>query len=296
VDRNAQTYLDQARKILDFDRLEVHRNRTWLGSLDLKQITELLSTMTLQQMLAKEGFRERYDNQQPVYLHEFLYPLMQGYDSVEVRADLELGGTDQKFNLAVGRDLQVHFGQKPQLGVLVPLLVGLDGTKKMSKSIGNYVGLTDDPLTMYTKLEKVPDALIETYFTLLTPEPADPAANPRARQRQLALTITSQLHSPAAAQQAQQDALKLFQGQTDQADQVPEFSLGSVVFPATLAQILKATGLVPSTSEGIRQIRSGGVRLQGEKIADEKLAFTTAESIVGTILQVGKKKAVRLIR
>jgi tyrosyl-tRNA synthetase len=221
---------------------------------------------------------------------------MQGYDSVEVRADLELGGTDQKFNLAVGRDLQIHFGQKPQLGVLVPLLVGLDGTKKMSKSLGNYVGLTDDPLTMYTKLEKVPDALIETYFTLLTTEPADPAANPRARQRQLALTITSQLHSPAAAQQAQQDALKLFQGQTDQADQVPEFSLDIITFPATLAQILKAAGLVPSTSEGIRQIRSGGVRLQGEKIADEKLAFTTAESILGTILQAGKKKAVRLIR
>jgi tyrosyl-tRNA synthetase len=171
VQANAQTYLDQVRPILDFDtpgRLEIRYNSEWLSTLDLGNIIELLGTMTVGQMLAKEGFADRYDKGNPVFLHEFLYPLMQGYDSVAVQADVELGGTDQKFNIAVGRDLQRHFGSPPQFGMLMPLLLGTDGSQKMSKSLGNYVGLREDPLTMYSKLEKIPDTLIRDYFELLT--------------------------------------------------------------------------------------------------------------------------------
>jgi tyrosyl-tRNA synthetase len=159
VQANAQTYLDQLRPILDFDtpgRLEIRYNSDWLSALDLGKIIELLGTMTVGQMLAKEGFADRYEKGNPVFLHEFLYPLMQGYDSVAVQADVELGGTDQKFNIAVGRDLQRHFGQSPQFGMLLPLLLGTDGHQKMSKSLGNYIGLREDPLTMYSKLEKLP--------------------------------------------------------------------------------------------------------------------------------------------
>ena len=162
VKANAQTYLDQVRPILDFDtpgRLEVRYNSEWLSQLDLAKILDLLGTMTVGQMLAKEGFSQRYDQGNPIYLHEFLYPLMQGFDSVAIQADVELGGTDQKFNIAVGRDLLRHFGLKPQFGMLMPLLLGTDGHQKMSKSLGNYVGLMEDPLSMYSKLEKVPDTL-----------------------------------------------------------------------------------------------------------------------------------------
>lgn len=198
VAENAETYLKQVRPILDFDtpgRLEVRYNSEWLSKLDLSKILELLATMTVGQMLAKEGFAERYKQGTPIYLHEFLYPLMQGFDSVAVQADVEFGGTDQKFNLAVGRDLQRHFGQTPQFGLLMPILPGLDGVQKMSKSLGNYVGLSEDALSMYSKLEKVPDALIEQYFELLTNLPMDQLPeNPRDRQKALALEIVSQYH------------------------------------------------------------------------------------------------------
>jgi len=170
VKQNAQTYLEQMRPILDFDtpgRLEVHYNSKWLACLDLGKILELLSTMTVGQMLAKEGFAERYRQENPIFLHEFLYPLMQGFDSVAVEADVELGGTDQKFNIAVGRDLQRHFGLKPQFGLLLPILIGTDGVQKMSKSIGNYVGLAEHPSQKYQKLQGVPDQLLTQYFELL---------------------------------------------------------------------------------------------------------------------------------
>ncbi|PSN76227.1 tyrosine--tRNA ligase, partial [filamentous cyanobacterium CCP4] len=190
VKANAETYLEQVRPILDFDtpgRLEVRYNSEWLSGLDLGKILELLSTMTVGQMLAKEGFSERYGKGDPVFLHEFLYPLMQGYDSVAVESDVELGGTDQKFNIAVGRDLQRHFGLRPQFGLLLPLLLGTDGSQKMSKSLGNYVGLREDPLSMYSKLEKVPDTVIDDYFELLTPlDLATLPDKPRDRQKLLA--------------------------------------------------------------------------------------------------------------
>lgn len=213
VKANASAYLDRVRPILDFDtpgRLEIRYNSEWLAQIDLGKTLELLSTMTVGQMLAKEGFALRYEAETPIFLHEFLYPLMQGYDSVAVNADVELGGTDQKFNLVVGRDLQRHFGQTRQFGLLMPILLGTDGVQKMSKSLNNYVGMGEDALSMYSKLEKTPDNIIKDYFTLLTDIPLDRLPeNPREAQKLLALEVVTQYHGREAALQAQADAIAL---------------------------------------------------------------------------------------
>lgn len=295
---NAKTYLDQVRPILDFDtpgRLEIRYNSEWLAGLDLSKILELLGTMTVGQMLAKEGFSERYEKSNPIFLHEFLYPLMQGFDSVAVEADVELGGTDQKFNIAVGRDLQRHFGLKPQFGLLMPILIGTDGTQKMSKSLGNYVALTEDALTMYSKLEKTPDSLLENYVTLLTKlDYKSLPENPREQQKILALDVVSQYHGEAAAKQAQQDAANLIGG-SGQAESVPEFSLAAVEFPVKVFFLASATGLCKSSSEARRQIQGGGVKLNGEKVSDPNLTFNSPEELYGQVLQFGKNKFVRLI-
>lgn len=309
VTQNAKNYLDQVRPILDFEtpgRLEVRYNSEWLAALDLSKIMELLSTMTVGQMLAKEGFSERYEKGNPVYLHEFLYPLMQGYDSVAIAADVELGGTDQKFNIAVGRDLQRHFGQLPQFGLLLPILLGTDGSQKMSKSLNNYVGLSEDPLTMYSKLEKIPDystdgnnePLVERYFKLLTNLPLDQLPeNPRERQKLLALDIVSQYHGREAALKAQAAAQALVGGGKTQTDAVPEFSLATVEnFPAKLAYILKASDLCKTTGEARRQIEGGAVKLDGDRIDQVDLAFETPAELEGRTLSVGKKRFVRLVR
>ncbi len=299
VKANAETYLEQVRPILDFDspgRLEVRYNSEWLSALDLGKILTLLSTMTVGQMLAKEGFSERYGKGDPVFLHEFLYPLMQGYDSVAVQSDVELGGTDQKFNIAVGRDLQRHFGLRPQFGMLVPLLLGTDGSQKMSKSLGNYVGLQEGPLSMYSKLEKVPDALIGDYFELLTAIDVDTLPeNPRDRQKLLALEVTRQFHGETAALQAQQAAISLVQGTGDKAGGVPEFSLAAVNFPAKLFYLVGATDLCASSSEARRQIQGGAVKLDGEKVTDPNQEFASPDGLVGKVVQVGKKRFARLV-
>lgn len=299
VAQNAKTYLDQVRPILDFDtpgRLEIRYNSEWLAGLDLSKILELLTTMTVGQMLAKEGFAERYKKETPIFLHEFLYPLMQGYDSVAVQADVELGGTDQKFNIAVGRDLQRHFGQRPQFGLLLPILLGTDGVQKMSKSLNNYVGLQEDALSMYSKLEKTPDSLISNYVELLTNLPLDHLPeNPRDRQKQLALDVVTQYHGEAAALDAQKAALSLVQGNAAQAEAVPEYSLAAVQFPAKLFYILGATGLCKSGGEGRRQIQGGAVRIDGDRVEDADLEFATVEEVMGKVLQVGKKRFIRLV-
>ena len=299
VQTNAQTYLDQLRPILDFDtpgRLEIRYNSEWLSKLDLGKIQELLATMTVGQMLAKEGFADRYDKGNPIYLHEFLYPLMQGYDSVAVESDVELGGTDQKFNIAVGRDLQRHFGLRPQFGLLMPILLGTDGVQKMSKSLGNYVALTEDPLTMYSKLEKTPDTLLKSYFELLTDLPlAQLPENPREAQKLLALMVVKQYHGEAAANQAQKDAIALVKGATTQADTVPEFSLASVQFPAKIFYLVAASGLCKSSSDARRQIQGGAVRLEGEKVDQVDLVFDSPDLLVGKVLQLGKNKFVRFV-
>jgi tyrosyl-tRNA synthetase len=295
VTQNAQTYLDQVRPILDFDtpgRLEVRYNSEWLSGLDLGKILELLSTMTVGQMLAKEGFAERYKKENPIFIHEFLYPLMQGYDSVAVEADVELGGTDQKFNIAVGRDLQRHFGQKPQFGLLLPILIGTDGVQKMSKSLSNYVGLSEHPSDKYQKLQGTPDQLLGQYFELLTDLALEKLPeNPRDRQILLAWEVVRQYHGEAAANEAKEAAKS---GGKEGA--VPEFSLAGVSqFPLKLAYLLNASGLCKSSGEGKRKIQEGGVRLDGDRITDVDTTFHQPSELQGRVLQVGKNKFVRLV-
>ena len=305
VEVNANTYLEQLGKgqspglaLLDFTtpgRLEVRRNSEWLADLDLPQVIGLLGTATVGQMLAKEDFGNRYGSGTPIALHEFLYPLLQGYDSVAVQADVELGGTDQKFNVAMGRDLQRHFDQRPQFGLLLPILAGLDGIQKMSKSLGNTVGLNEDPLSMYSKLEKIPDLLVNSYLTLLTELDLNALpVNPRERQKAMALAVTASRHGMPAAIAAQSDAATLIAGSQDLAADVPEALLSAVNFPAKAFYLLSAIGLCASSSEARRQIKGGAVRLDGEKITDPNMEFTKATLLSGKVLQLGKKTFRRL--
>ena len=305
VEVNANTYLEQLGKgqspelaLLDFTtpgRLEVRRNSEWLADLDLPQVIGLLGTATVGQMLAKEDFGNRYGSGTPIALHEFLYPLLQGYDSVAVQADIELGGTDQKFNVAMGRDLQRHFDQRPQFGLLLPILAGLDGIQKMSKSLGNTVGLNEDPLSMYSKLEKIPDLLVNSYLTLLTELDLNALpVNPRERQKAMALAVTASRHGMPAAIAAQSDAATLIAGSQDLAADVPEALLSAVNFPAKAFYLLSAIGLCASSSEARRQIKGGAVRLDGEKITDPNMEFTKATLLSGKVLQLGKKTFRRL--
>ena len=306
VDANATTYLKQLgqgrpkeRSLLDFEtpgRLEVRRNSEWLEGLDLPQVIALLGTATVGQMLAKDDFSKRYGSGTPIALHEFLYPLLQGYDSVAVDADVELGGTDQKFNVAMGRDLQRHFGQRTQFGMLLPILVGLDGVQKMSKSLGNVVGLEDDPLSMYSKLEKVGDAAINDYVTLLTDLDLETLPeNPREKQKAMALAVTASRHGHEAAAKAQQDAASLVGGRGDAEADVPEASLADVNFPAKAFYLLSAVGICASSSDARRQIKGGAARLEGEKIIDPNQEFASAAELEGKVLQLGKKTFRRLV-
>ncbi len=315
VEANAATYLAQLgqgqppeRALLDFDtpgRLEVRRNSEWLTGLDLPQVIELLGISTVGQMLAKEDFANRYGSSTPISLHEFLYPLLQGYDSVAVQADLELGGTDQKFNVAMGRDMQRHFGQRPQFGLLLPILPGLDGVQKMSKSLGNTVGLMEDPLSMYSKLEKVPDAAVEDYLTLLTDlDTATLPSGPRERQKVMALEVTASRHGRDAALQAQADAAGLvtagisgtgkLSGELS-AGSVPEASLAGLAFPLKAFYLLSALQVCASSSEGRRQIQGGGVKLDGEKLSDPNQEFSSPQELAGKVLQLGRKTFRRLV-
>ena len=314
VEANAATYLEQLgqgqdpqRSLLDFHtpgRLEVRRNSEWLAGLDLPAVIDLLGTSTVGQMLAKEDFARRYGSGTPISLHEFLYPLLQGFDSVAIEADLELGGTDQKFNVAMGRDLQRHHGQRPQFGLLLPILPGLDGVQKMSKSLGNTVGLREDPLSMYSKLEKLPDALVDDYLTLLTDLDLTTLPTPaRPRQQAMALAITASLHGPEAAAAAQADAARLVAGSgggsgpdggpaVDGA--IPEASLAAVQFPARAFYLLGASGIC-SSSEARRRIQGGGVKLDGQKLADPQQQFSSAEELIGRVLQLDRRTFRRFV-
>ena len=302
---NASTYLrqlgqDQPKEtaLLDFEtsgRLEVRYNSEWLEGMDLPAVIGLLGTGTVGQMLAKEDFSNRYSSGTPIALHEFLYPLLQGYDSVAVNADVELGGTDQKFNVAMGRDLQRHFGRCTQFGLLLPILVGLDGAQKMSKTLGNTVGLEEDPLSMYSKLEKVGDAAINDYLTLLTDLNVEELPeNPREKQKAMALAVTATRHGMDAAEKAQLDAASLVGGAGDASADVPEASLLAVNFPAKAFYLMSAVGICASSSEARRQIKGGAARLDGEKITDPNQEFASAADLDGKVLQLGKKTFRRL--
>jgi len=301
VSSNANTYLEQLgygqsneKSLLDFStpgRLEIRRNSEWLEDLDMDKIIDLLSKATVGQMLAKEDFSNRYNSGTPISLHEFLYPLLQGYDSVAVKADIEIGGTDQKFNIAMGRDMQRHFGQRPQFGLLLPILVGLDGSQKMSKSLGNTVGIKEDPLSMYSKLEKVPDELVESYLTLLTDLDVEEFNNnkPRDIQKLMALNVTANFHGISLAKSAQIDSSKLVSGSKGLLEDVPQASISKVNFPAKAFYLLSAIGLSSSSSEAKRQIQGGSVRIDGDKITDPNITFANKEELLGKVLQLGKK-------
>ena len=305
VESNALNYLkqlgfnqDPKDSLLDFStpgRLEIKRNSEWLEHLDLSKVIELLSNSTVGQMLAKEDFSNRYKSGTPISLHEFLYPLLQAYDSVAVNSDIELGGTDQKFNIAMGRDLQRSFGQVPQFGMLLPILVGLDGTQKMSKSLNNIVGINEDALSMYSKLEKVPDDLVYSYLNLLTTENLeDLDSNPREVQKFMALTITSNFKGMESAKKAQSSSEKLVLGTQESLEEVPEASISKVNFPAKAFYLFNKMGLCSSSSDARRQILGGGVRIDGKKITDPNLEFVRPDDLIGKILQVGKKKFLRV--
>jgi len=301
VKENAKTYLTQLgmgkppqESILDFDskdRIEIRYNSEWLKGLNLNSIIELMGSATVSQMLAKEEFNKRYTSQVPIALHEFLYPLLQGYDSVVVQSDIELGGTDQKFNIAIGRDLQRHFKQEPQFGVLLPILTGLDGIKKMSKSEFNTVGLNDDSLSMYSKLEKVPDNIIPSYFELLTKLDLSflENLNPRELQRKMALEVTTVFHGAEEALKAQSNCEKLFLGHKEKVGEIPEISLKEIVFPVKFFYLLSALKLFKSSSESKRSIKGGGVKIDSQKVINPDLVFNSKNDLEGKILQIGKK-------
>ena len=299
---NSKTYLQQLglgkpanQSILDFEtegRIEIRHNSEWLKDLNLNQIIKLMSSSTVGQMLAKEEFNTRYNSKIPISLHEFLYPLLQGYDSVVVNSDIELGGTDQKFNIGIGRDLQRHFNQKPQFGILLPILVGLDGVKKMSKSEFNTVGLNEEPLSMYSKLEKVKDEIIPSYLELLTTCDLSVLSEkePRDLQRLMALEVTSLFHGRDKALEAKSNCEKVFLGEKEKVGEIPLIKLKGVNFPLKFFYLLSRLNLFSSSSESKRTIKGGGVKLNGERITDPDIVFETKDELIGKILQIGKKK------
>lgn len=300
VKQNAVSYTDQVFKILDRERTEVVFNSTWMGKLGAADMIKLASTHTVARMLERDDFNKRYKNSQPIAIHEFLYPLIQGYDSVELKADLELGGTDQKFNLLMGRELQKHFGQSPQCILTMPLLEGLDGVNKMSKSLGNYVGINEPAQEIFGKLMSVSDELMWKYIELLSFEPlsvikqwkldVQAGANPRNIKVKFAQEIVARFHDRAAAELALQDFELRSKGGVP--DDIAEVLVQPQEGGISLAQLLKQAGLVESSSEAVRMIDQGGVRLDGEKISDKSLKFNAGAAFVA---QVGKRKFAKII-
>ena len=300
VERNAQTYREQVFKILDPARTEVAFNSAWMNALGASDMIRLAATHTVARMLERDDFGKRYRNNQPIAIHEFLYPLVQGYDSVALKADLELGGTDQKFNLLMGRELQKQFGQPPQCILTMPLLEGLDGVNKMSKSLGNYVGINEPATEIFGKLMSVSDELMWRYIELLSFEPlavvrgwkreVEGGRNPRDIKVTFAQEIVARFHSRAEAERALADFEARFRQGEIPAD-LPEVALTAGAEGLPIAQVLKAAGLTASTSEALRMIDQGGVKLDGEKVSDKALRLTAGRTVV---LQVGKRKFARI--
>ncbi len=297
---NAETYKAQVFKILDADRTEILFNSEWGNALGAAGMIRLAAKYTVARMLERDDFAKRFRNNQPIAIHELLYPLAQGYDSVMMRSDIELGGTDQKFNLLVGRELQREYGLEPQCILTTPLLEGLDGVNKMSKSLGNYVGITEPPQEIFGKLMSISDPLMWRYIELLSFESlqtiqgwrreVDEGRNPRDIKVLFAKEIVTRFHSRAAAERAQQDFDARFQRHELPQD-LPEVRLAAEGGPMLLTQVLKQAGLTASTSEALRMIEQGGVKLDGERVSDKA---TTLSPGTTAILQVGKRKAARV--
>ena len=299
IEANAKTYFAQASLVLDPEKTEIRYNSEWCDPLGARGMIQLASRWTVARMLERDDFTKRYQDGVPISVHEFLYPLMQGYDSVALKADLELGGTDQKFNLLVGRELQKQYGQEPQCILTMPLLEGLDGVEKMSKSKGNYVGITDAPADMFGKLMSISDEMMWRYIELLSFMPLDAMAalkndvkggkNPRDIKVGFAQEIVARFHSAADAQRALADFEARSSGGIPV--DVPEVVLALDGESISIAQLLKQAGLTPSTSEANRMIEQGGVKLDGEKVSDKALTLGKGAVVVA---QVGKRKFARI--
>lgn len=292
---NAKTYEHQVFKILDAEKTTVLFNSSWMGRMSAADMIQLAARHTVARMLERDDFSKRYKGGQSISIHEFLYPLVQGYDSVAMKADVELGGTDQKFNLLVGRQLQEAYGQEPQVALTMPILEGLDGVQKMSKSLGNYIGITDAPDEMFGKLMSISDELMWRYFELLSFRPmsqigrmqrqVEDGANPRDFKVQLAEELVGRFHDASAATRAHEAFVARFR-KGAMPDDMPEKEL-----PAgnglQIANLLKEAGLVASTSEALRMIKQGAVKINGERVEDRELSFKAGES---NIYQVGKRR------
>ncbi len=298
--KNAETYKQQFFKIVDPDRTKVVYNGEWFSKLDFTGVTKLMSQITVAQMLEREDFQNRYRNHQPISLHEFLYPMMQAYDSVMIDADVELGGMDQKFNVLRGRELQRGLGKEPQVGLFMPILLGTDGKEKMSKSLGNYVGVSEPPQVMYHKLYALPDSLIESYFQLLTDAPLDAVQakveemragrlNPNVLKDELARDIVAQYHGAEAADKAAAQERKIHAGEA-----VPE-DMPAVTVPAGehwIPELIVKAGLAKSNGEARRLIENGGVSFDEAKVTDPKAKAMVSGS---HLLKCGKRNFVRVL-
>jgi len=300
VAANAKTYTAQVFKILDASKTEIAFNSTWMDKFTPADMIKLAATHTVARMLERDDFGKRYKANQPIAIHEFLYPLVQGYDSVALKADLELGGTDQKFNVLMGRELQKHYGQPPQCILTMPLLEGLGGVNKMSKSLGNYVGITDSPNDMFGKLMSISDVLMWRYIELLSFAPlaivrqwkkeTEEGRNPRDIKVAFAQEIVARFHSQVAADSALADFESRFKEGEIPAD-IKVVSVNVAAGGIAIANLLKDAGLTVSTSEALRMIAQGGVKIDGEKVADKALKLAAGTQVV---VQVGKRKFVRV--
>ena len=300
IKQNAETYESQIFKILDADKTRIEFNSNWMGSMDAAGLVRLASHHTVARMLERDDFKKRYEGGQPISIHEFLYPIVQGYDSVALKADVELGGTDQKFNLLVGRQLQQDFDQEPQLVMTTPLLEGLDGVQKMSKSLGNYVGITDAPGEMFGKLMSISDELMWRYFELLSFHSLDDVAglhkrvddgmNPRDAKFELALEIVTRFHDANAAEAAKREFISRFR-EGEMPEDMPELTLEAQDGELGIAHLLKSAGLVSSTSEAFRMIKQGAVRIDGERVEDRSLTIDAGST---NVYQVGRRRFARV--
>ncbi len=300
IQANAATYESQIFKILDRDRTRVEFNSRWMGKMDAAGLIRLAARHTVARMLERDDFNKRYTGGLPISIHEFLYPLVQGYDSVELKADVELGGTDQKFNLLVGRQLQQDFGQPPQLVLTTPLLEGLDGVQKMSKSLGNYIGITESPAEMFGKIMSISDELMWRYFEVLSfrkleeiaglKRAVEQGSNPRDAKFELGLEIVARFHDEASAKAARDEFIARFQ-QGAMPEEIREVELTGQEGQLGIAYILKGAGLVNSTSEAFRMIDQGAVRVDGQRVEDRALKIAAGSS---KVFQVGKRKFARV--
>jgi tyrosyl-tRNA synthetase len=300
VRRNAETYAAQIFKILDRDRTRLEFNSNWMGKMNAADLIGLAARHTVARMLERDDFHKRYQSGKPIAIHEFLYPLVQGYDSVALRADVELGGTDQKFNLLVGRQMQQSFGQPPQVVLTMPLLEGLDGVNKMSKSLNNYIGITDPPDEMFGKIMSISDQLMWRYYELLSFEPASviaqlrqsvtDGANPRDAKVRLGIELVGRFHGPVAAQHAAEAFARRFSSR-ELPEDIAEVTVHASEGRLGVAHVLREAQLVTSTSEALRMIRQGAVKIDGERVSDGKIEIMAGASHV---FQVGKRRVARI--